>query len=147
MIDSIYKNAFGEVYYILQNTEDELIEKIPQKFINFLQDNMNKDYNINISTNIEIDKQKLLPETENILALIYRSYWATSEEKQEFSIKDSQELKKIEEQKKAQYKDIDEIFAKKNNIKNVTLDNNLAIIPKESFIQKLLKKLLKFFKR
>ena len=57
MIDNVYKNAFKEVYEILQNTEDILVEKIPQKFIEFLQSNMNKDYQTNIDNTIEIDKQ------------------------------------------------------------------------------------------
>lgn len=144
MIDNLYKNAFKQVYEILQNTDTELVEKIPIKFIEFLQNNMNTDYQTNIDNNIDIDKQVLLPETEDILALIYRSYWATDEEKQEFSDKDKLELEKIEENKKSQYKDITEIFEKRKNINNVTLDNSLMVIPKENFIQKLLKKLFKF---
>lgn len=146
MIDNLYKNAFKEVYEILQNTDTELVEKIPNKFIEFLQNNMNTEYQTNIDNNLDIDKQVLLAETEDILSLIYRSYWSTDEEKQEFYDKDKQELEKIEQNKKSQYKDITEIFEKRKNINNVTLDNSLMVIPKENFIQKLLKKLFKFFK-
>ena len=99
----------------MQNTGDELLQKVPQKLIDFLQDNMNKNYPISISTNVEIDKQKILPETEDILALIYRSYWATDEEKVEFSNRVKKELQQIEEYKKIQYKNIDEIFEKRKN--------------------------------
>lgn len=147
MIDNLYKNAFKEVYEILQNTDTELAKKIPAKFIEFLQNNMNTDYQTNINNNMDIDKHVLLPETEDILALIYRSYWATDEEKQEFSSKDKLQLKEIEENKKSQYKDITEIFEKRKNINNLTLDNSLVVIPKENFIQKLLKKILKIFKK
>lgn len=146
MIDNLYKNAFKEVYVILQNTDTELVEKIPSNFIKFLQNNMNIDYQTNIDTNIDIDKQALLTETEDILALIYRSYWATDKEKQEFFEKDKKDLKMIEDNKKSEYKDISEIFEKRKNINNLTLDNSLDVIPKESFIQKLLRKLLKLFK-
>lgn len=147
MIDNLYKNAFKQVYEILQNTDTELVKKIPAKFIEFLQNNMNTDYQTNIDNNIDIDKQVLLPETEDILALIYRSYWATDEEKQEFSDKDKQELEKIKENIKSEYKDITEIFQKRKNINNFTLDNSLVVIPKENFIQKLLKKILNIFKK
>ena len=147
MIDNIYKNAFKEVYYILKNTENELLEKVPQKFIDFLQTNMNEDYQINISTHIEIDKQKILPETEDILALIYRSYWATDEEKIEFSNNDKKKLQEIEEKKKSQYKSIDEIFDKRKNLNTVTLDNSLMVIEKESIIKKFFKKLLNIFRK
>lgn len=147
MIDNIYRDAFKEVYYILQNAEDELIEKIPQKFMDFLQDNMNKDYIVNISSNIEIDKQKILPETEDILALIYRSYWASDEEKREFSYNDRKTLQEIEGNKKSQYKNIDEIFDKKKNLNTVTLDNSLMVIEKENIIKKFFKKLFNIFQK
>ena len=142
MIDNVYKNAFKEVYEILQNTEEELVKKIPQKFVEFLQSNMNKDYQINIDNTIEIDKQSILPETEAILALIYRSYWATDEEKLEFANMDKQEQMKQEFQGKS----IDEIFEQRKNINNITIDNNLMVIEEESFIKTIFKKILKFFK-
>lgn len=75
MKDEIYNNALKEVYDILKNTDEDLIKKIPQKFLNFVKENMNQEYISNIDYNIEIDKQKLLPETEAILSLIYKSYW------------------------------------------------------------------------
>lgn len=144
MIDNIYRNAFKEVYDILQNTEDELVEKIPDRFINFIKENMNVDYKTNIRKDIEIDKQKLLKETEAILSLIYRSYWATNEEKKEFAIKDEQEHNENEKRKKEEYqgKDIYEIFEKRKNINKVTLDNKLMVIEKESFIKKIFNKIL-----
>lgn len=144
MIDNIYRNAFKEVYDILQNTEDELVEKIPDRFINFIKENMNVDYKTNIRKDIEIDKQKLLKETEAILSLIYRSYWATNEEKKEFAIKDELEHNENEERKKEEYqgKDIYEIFEKRKNINKVTLDNKLMVIEKESFIKKIFNKIL-----
>lgn len=146
MIDNLYKNAFKEVYEILQNTDIELVEKIPKTFIEFLQNNMNTSYQTNIDKSIDIDKQVLLAETEDILALIYRSYLATPEELLEFSSKDTQELKQFEEKQKYQYKDISEIFEKKKKINKIILDNSLMVIPKENFIQKLFKKILKLLK-
>ena len=103
MIDEIYKNSFKEVYDILENTEEDLLSKIPNSFMNFIKNNMNVDYKTSINLNETIDKQHLLKETEAILSLIYRSYWATDEEKNEFAKKDNLELIKEEEQKKEQY--------------------------------------------
>ena len=147
MIDNTYKNAFKEVYEILQNSEESLVKKVPQKFINFLLDNMNKDYTSNINAEISIDKQSILPETENILSLIFRSYWATDKEKLEFLAKDKQELFQEEENKKKKFKNINEIFEKKQNINNITITNDLMVIPKKNFIQKLFKKIFKIFKK
>lgn len=143
MLDNVYRNAFKEVYEILQNTEDALVEKIPQKFITFLQSNMNRDYKTGIDNTIAIDKQSILPETENILSLIYRNYWATDEEKLEFANMDKQEQKKQE----FQVKNIDEIFEQRKKINNIAIDNNLMVIDEEGFIKRLFKKILKFFNK
>ena len=143
MIDEAYRNSFKEVYDILQNTEDELISKIPVKFISFIKDNMNCDYKTNIQQNVNIDKQPLLKETEAVLSLIYRSYWATEEEKQEFAIKDQQEF--YEKQK--QGKSIEQIFIERKKINNITIDNNLMIVKKESFIKRFFSKVLSIFKK
>ena len=143
MIDEAYRNSFKEVYDILQNTEDELISKIPAKFISFIKDNMNCDYKTNIQQNVNIDKQPLLKETEAVLSLIYRSYWATEEEKQEFAIKDQQEFY----EKQRQGKSIEQIFIERKKINNITIDNNLMIVKKESFIKRFFSKVLSIFKK
>ena len=70
---------------------------------------MNENYKTNIRIDVDIDKQKLSKETEAILALIYRSYWATDEEKNEFKEKKIKE--KIEQQRKYQ-ENLKETFEK-----------------------------------
>lgn len=149
MEDSMYNNAFKEVYDILENTDEELLKRIPTKFMQFVKNNMNLEYKTNIQKDIEIDKQELLKETETILALIYRSYWATSEEKEEFARKSKAEAIEAEKRKKEEFKgkSIDEIFNRKVNIDKVIIDNNLMVIQKESFVKRILNKLLKIFKR
>lgn len=85
MIDDIvFKNSLKEVYDILKNTENDLVIKIPSSFINFIKENMNKDYVTNIQSNVNINQQPLLKETEAILSLIYQTYWADPSEKKRF---------------------------------------------------------------
>ncbi len=141
MIDNVYKNSFKEVYEILQNTEYELVKKIPFKFINFLECNMNKEYQTKIDNTVELDKQLILPETENILSLIYRNYWATEEEKANFSNKDKNEY--IGQEFKGN--NIHEIFEQRKNRNNVNIDNNLMVLKEESFISKIFNRILNFF--
>lgn len=104
--------------------------------MDFVKDNMNEDYETNIRNDVDIDKQKLLNETEAILSLIYRSYWATDEEKQEFTEKDENELTKDNQEE-----NIYNLFEKKKNINKVTVDENLMVIKKESFFKRFIKKL------
>ena len=148
MIDNSYRNAFKEVFDILNNTDEELVAKIPNKFMQFLKTNMNTEYETNIAPDLSIDNQNILKETESILALIYRSYWATEEEKLEFATKDKKELINEEKIKKEfQDKDITEIFEQRKNIDKISLDNHLMVIKKENFIKKIFNKLLIFFKK
>lgn len=148
MIDNIYKNSFKEVYVILQNTDKELVDKIPLKFIDFIKSNMNSDYITNIKTDVPIDNQKLLKETEAILSLIYRSYWATEQEKAEFAINDKNDFIRRENLKKENYKgkDIYKMFEEKENLNNVILADNLVVLKRENFFKKLFKKFFYFIR-
>ena len=148
MIDDVYRNSFKEVYVILENTDNELLSKIPAKFMNFIKANMNNEYETKIDLNVDINKQPLLKETEAILSLIYRSYWATNEEKKEIALKDKNEFIEKEKQKKEEFqgKDIYKLFDERRNISEITLDNNLMIIKKENFLEKFFKKIISIFK-
>lgn len=145
MIDNIYKNSFKEIYDILQYTDSNLVNMIPSKFINFLKENMNVNYKSNININLDIDKQPLLKETEAILSLIYRSYWATDDEKIELNNKYKIELLHNAELDNKKIKDINEIFEKRKNINKITIDNNLMIISKENFFTKIFNKIKRVF--
>lgn len=148
MIDDIYKNSFKEVYVILQNTDKELVDMIPLKFIDFIKSNMNSDYITNIKTDVTIDDQKLLKETEAVLSLIYRSYWATEQEKAEFAINDKNDFIHRENLKKENYKgkDVYKMFGEKENLNNVILADNLVVLKKENFLKKLFKKIFYFIR-
>lgn len=69
-------------------------------------------------------------EANNILALIYRDYWATEEEKEEFRKKDEEERKLNEEK-------LEHIFDRKDNEQIEEEKNNQLIkIEHESFIKR-----------
>lgn len=56
MIDEVYRNSLKEVYDVLENTDVELVNKIPNKFLNFIKENMNVNYITHINPNVEISK-------------------------------------------------------------------------------------------
>lgn len=144
MIDKKYRDAFKEVYEILENTDNELLQKIPKKFLIFIKDNMSEDYVTKIVSNKTLDEQELLEETEAILALIYRSYWATEEEKKEFQEKAKKEI----EENQIQYKNIEEIFASRNNkMNNMVINKELIVVKEKNIFSRILEKIKKFFKK
>ena len=126
MLDKNYQRALKEVDEVLKYTDSNLVEKIPNKFINFIHENMDNSQIININPNVNLNKQILLPETENILTLIYLSYWATKEEKEEYY-----------NSQKVMVKSYDEIF-KNENVNNTITNKELTIIKKENIITKFI---------
>ncbi|MBP3285071.1 MAG: hypothetical protein J6M02_06185 [Clostridia bacterium] len=70
-----YQEALGEVDYILSQIGREEVEKIPQKFRDFIQKNKAKRYEVK-------DAENLREETFAILAIIYRKFLASPEERE-----------------------------------------------------------------
>lgn len=148
MVDEVYQNAFKEINDILDNTDEELIKRIPIKFIEFIKNNMNKKYITNINTEIKISEQKLLKETESILSLIYRTYWANETEKKEFAEEDFKRILEIEKKKKENYigKNVDEIFEKRKKVSENIQESNLIVVKEEGFIKRIFRSILEFIK-
>ncbi len=148
----INKISFNETYDIICHMEDELYQKIPQSFINFIKQNRVANYEVNIDYKKGINNQELQEVTRVLLSLIYRDYLCDKWKREELLKKDKLELKKIEKDKREKYNP-DNIFKKYSNIeKNVQehlgeeYNNNLPIeVKKQNIFQKLLsfvKKLL-----
>ena len=95
--------AFSEVYDILNHLEEELYNKIPTKFITFLEDNMDKEYIPNISYSKDISEQPLLRETKVILSIVYRKYICSDEMKEKLKQEDYQAYKYEQELSNSNY--------------------------------------------
>lgn len=71
--DEIFK-ALTEVKYILDYYDENIINKIPKDFLNFIEENLDKNYKPKINSFRNINTQSLLPQTRDILAIIYEKY-------------------------------------------------------------------------
>ena len=124
------KKAFAEVHDILKHSELEIQEKIPKKFLDMLEENEDKNYIINIDYDKDINNQKLLPYTRDILAMVYTDYLCSNEEKEKFLLENE---KVIEEQETQQ-------IIEKNKAMGENLNNtSITLIKKEKWYQKIIK--------
>lgn len=152
MVDRRYQRAFKEVNEVLLHTDTELTNKIPLKFRKFLEENMDKEYNFHIQENLSLEQQEISKETENILALIYRNYWATQEEKENF-------IKKDEEERRINEEKLNNIFSNRQ-INKVETQNNpegrvkenkeetqVIKVEEENIIKKIISKIKRIFLR
>ena len=107
--------AFTEISVMLNHMDNEIINKIPKSFILFIEKNKDLKYKVNIDWSKKINDQPLLKETRIILALLYRDYICSLEEKNKLLKLDYKELK-IQELVRNKKYDL-----KLKNIKNKTV--------------------------
>lgn len=152
------RNAYTEVYTILQDLDDEEYNKIPLEVIKAIEENRNLEYDFELDDDLELKEQTLLPQTKAILFNLFRDYLATPEQKQKIIKMQNEERAKIELKKKQMYNseifpneesrveekrreiDEDEIKEKEKNSLDL-IEYKPSIINKVwSYIQRLLKR-------
>ena len=75
------KNAYEEVYTILQELNEEEYNKIPSEVIKTIETNRNEEYEYELDDELELKEQPMLPETKAILFNLFRDYLATQSRK------------------------------------------------------------------
>lgn len=103
------KKSITDVIDILNHTDKDLVDKIPNAFLEFLNKNKDKDYQSNINYNDEKWTENLNEQTKAILALIYIDYLVDKEERERLIKEEQEELTRIEEENREKY-NLDNIF-------------------------------------
>ncbi|MFR7402628.1 MAG: hypothetical protein ACLUT6_05990 [Clostridia bacterium] len=137
--------AYAEIDEILNLLEDDYREMVPKKVRDFFKEEKMKDYHPEIDIEKPLIEQNLKRETMVLLAILNLNYWCENEEEKQSFLN---ELNKNEEEKNEleEKYNPDNLFKKKQD---ESIQNNLQIIEykKPNFIQRLLTKIKKFFKR
>ena len=148
-----YKEAFTEVNEIIKMMPIELVNKIPSKFREMIEEEKDNNYIPDIKEPIE--KCKLKNETIIILGLIYRDFICSPDERKKLQEKDARELQKvkkdIEEEMREKYNP-DDIFKKKNqnNMEesNAKEENtSMVVVQEEKWYEKIFNLIKRIFKR
>ncbi len=157
MADIQYANAYTEVLDILKYISKEDYEKIPKSKIKVFEENSNKNYSFTYDENKTLDEQNVSEIAKAIIAILFRDYWATKEQRYVI-IKKQQEIKEQKQKelmaKFEQNKNIPEKDLKKVNVaSDLDLDidyellgTNMQLYKKEEgFFEKLVNKIKGFF--
>ena len=121
-IDIKYANAFSEVLSILCYISKEDYEKIPYDIIEMMEDNCNLNYNVEYKPNIDINNQEISDEAKTIIAILYRDYWATEEQREKILEYEKQDIYTLDNKKREIYNP-DNIFKNKNDTENLQKNN------------------------
>lgn len=154
MVTKEFAEASAEINEIFKYLPKEEVEKIPSKLREFFKEVSSKDYVTNINPNMPLDKQQIKEKTKDIIALIYRNYWCSEEERKELDQKLIENDKKFEEELREKYNP-DNIF--KNNvtttkkeepkIKEEKIEQSLVVQDTEKWYQRFLNMIKRLFEK
>lgn len=144
MKEDIYK-AFSEIDTILEYSNEEIKNKIPNNFKQLIKNNKDINYKLVLDEKKSLNEQKLLIETKEILALIYRDYLCSEDERKELIRVNNQKLEEINKKY-----DIQNIFEQRKNKTSIDNENEEMlpeIINEERWYKKIFNFIKKLFKR
>lgn len=140
MVNVEYKIAYNEVLEILKYISKEEYNKIPQNIIKTFKLNASSENNFRYNPNKTLQEQNVSETTRTIIAILFRDYWATNEQKEKIISVQNKEREKIEKY------NTDAIFKTKNtgtNEQNSLIEETRMIVVNE---EKWYKKLISLIK-
>lgn len=148
MISVEYSEAIVEVLDILNHSDDNIIEKIPKKLIEFWERNKSTTYTPNLDHSKLLNEMDLKKKTKAIITMIYLNCLCDDTEKNNIKLilKDNEE--KYQKELMEKYKS-DNMFKNKakEEIHEIETVQEIVEYKPQSFIQKLFAKIKNFFKR
>ncbi len=146
---SDYPKVYRELYEIFKYMPHEEVSKIPKTFLKKIEEKMDQNYEYKVIHIKDFQNQNMLIETRAMLAVLYRDYWADEEEKARIKKQEQIEFLKQEKQKNEKYNN--DVFLEKRKAKEENIIEKEAekalVVYKESFLKKIIKKILSFFKK
>ncbi len=162
MLVSQYREALVEVLEILKHAKKEDVDKIPKNLLLFFKRNASPTYKFTFDENKELKDLNLKDETKGLLAMIYRSYWCTPEERSEYDKLLIHNQKLYDEMLREKYNP-DKIFENNfyknpfdnknekseetSQIENSNQETQSLIIYPQNILSKILIKLQEFFNK
>lgn len=142
-MDTVYREAFAEVLKVLNYVDKNLTNKIPNRFIDFLEENKDPNYIVKIDFTNDNWENTIKEETQAILALIYRDYIVSPEKRKELIAEEINVQQRIENEIREKYNP-DNIFSKSKQeeiIEDSIVNNEVAMMKyKESIFKKIVNK-------
>ncbi len=151
MIGTEYKVAAAETLSVLENINTIDIKKIPQSFLDFLAELSSKEDRPELDYSKPIEELNLKEKTREILGYIYINWWSTKEEKELCDKMINNKRKNNNVGTNVKY-EVDDIFkARKNNVLVNNTENTeikeMVEYKDETFIKKIINKILSFFNK
>lgn len=129
----ISKEAYSEVYVILNLMSWNSINKIPEKIWKNIEDKRDKQKVIEINN---IKEYQVSEQANKILAVLYKNYFATDEEKEAIQEKEKILYQKEQEELREKYNP-DTIFRNKESKVEIVENSVIMVEYKESIFTRI----------
>lgn len=148
MVTTEYKIAYNEVLEILKHIAKEDLDKIPKNMLDMFKSNASSENNFNYNPTKTLQEQNVSETARAIIAILFRNYWATSEQKEKILSVQNNERERIKREKY----NPDNIFKNRNTAqysKEEYQAEQTAIVEykEKNFLQKLFDKIKHILKR
>lgn len=102
-MENNFHKAYKEILELLKYMPKEDVEKIPKEMIYTFKIKMDAEHKFEIDTKKPLEKQDFMEETKDILANMFRDYWATPKQREKILEKERIEKQRLEEEKRKKY--------------------------------------------
>lgn len=165
MLSAAYANAMTETLWYFKGIREEDLNKIPDRVMNYLVQNSNKDYVCNFDYNKSFSELNLLEETKILITSICYTYWCEDEiekaslreilaqNEKDFEIlqREIYNPNNIFKENKDKEKETEKVNENKNangnENKEIVQEQNLVVEPKENWFSKFINKIKNLFKK
>ncbi len=145
MVNIEYANAYTEVLEIIKYISIEDYNKIPKNKIELFKSNNNREYKFEYNPHKTLDEQNVSKIAKTLIAILYRDYWATPEQREKIIAKEKQDMQSIEKESRDRYNP-DNMFKNKKDDKSINNEDIIEVenLPEEIKKQSFLKKIINF---
>ena len=143
-----YANAYSEVLEIIKHIPEEDYDKIPSSKIKLFETKANPNHKLEYNPELTLEQQ-VSKRAKAIIAILFRDYWATDEQREKIIRKQRNDLNKLEQEKVEKYNP-DNIF--KQNDKEILerqekITETVAMVEhKENIFKRIISKIKSIFK-
>ena len=135
MVNIEYKIAYSEVLEILKYISKEEFNKVPEDMLEMFKANASNNNEFVYNPRKTLQEQNVSETARTIIAILFRDYWATENQKEKISKKQDYDREKIKEEKY----NTNNIFQKHNTqqTENCTKNEVAMVEYKESIFTKI----------
>ncbi len=150
VVSEEYKIAATEVLDIVEHLSLNATNKIPLQLLDFFKDVSMEDYKPEFDYSDGLEKINFTPKTKALLAMIYRNYLCSEEERKEFDRKLFENEEKYQQELREKYNP-DKIFQNLEPEENAKQENNpntaLIEYKEKKWYHKIFEKIASLFQK